>query len=104
MEENVFAKSFGSFEPLGQEILIHEAEEPMWDVLISIIITGDVIPVIDSEVLTNETNIHKQLLDFIAKVFNVQSTPQSFSELVYDTTFLKVNEKWRKRQYIYMDK
>lgn len=59
MEENVFAKSFDSFEPLGQEIFIHEAEEPMWDVLISIIITGDVIPVIDSEVLTNETNIHK---------------------------------------------
>lgn len=101
MEENVFAKSFGSFEPLGQDIFIHEAEEPMWDALISKIITGDVIPIIGPEVLTNETNIHKQLLDFVAKVFDVQSTPQSFSELVYDTTYLKMNEKNGGRDSIY---
>ena len=101
MEENVFAKSFGLFDPFGQELFINEAEEPMWDALISKIIAGEVIPIIGPEVLTNETNIHKQLLDFIAKVFNVQSTPQSFSELVYDTTFLKANEKNGGRDSIY---
>lgn len=37
MEENVFAKSFGLFDPFGQELFINEAEEPMWDALITLI-------------------------------------------------------------------
>lgn len=88
MEENIFALSFG-----GKNIYKRENndEEPMWNTLISKIIDGDVIPVIGPEILTNKVNIHKQILDFVSKEFDVQSNPQSFSELVYDDTYLKAN-------------
>lgn len=89
MEDNMFAKSFGGNNLFGKEI--NKNEEPMWNALISKIIDGDVIPVIGPEILTNGSNIHKQLLDFISKSFNVQSNPQNFSELVYDDTYLNAN-------------
>ena len=89
MEDNIFAQSFGENNLFGKEI--NRNEEPMWNALVSKIIDGDVIPVIGPEILTNGRNIHKQLLDFISKSFNVQSNPQTFSELVYDDTYLKAN-------------
>lgn len=89
MEDNIFAKSFGENNLFGKET--NRNEEPMWNALISKIIDGNVIPVIGPEILTNGSTIHKQLLDFISDGFNVQSKPQSFSELVYDDTYLKAN-------------
>ena len=89
MEDNIFAQSFGGNNLFGKES--NSEEEPMWNALVSKIIDGDVIPVIGPEILTNGRNLHKQLLDFISKSFNVQSNPQTSSELVYDDTYLKAN-------------
>ena len=89
MEDNIFAQSFGGNNLFGKES--NSEEEPMWNALVSKIIDGDVIPVVGPEILTNGEIINKQLLDFISKSFNVQSNPQSFSELVYDDTYLKAN-------------
>lgn len=89
MEDNVFARSFEGRNFFGKES--NSEEEPMWNALVSKIIDGDVIPVVGPEIMTNGEIINKQLLDFISKSFNVQSNPQSFSELVYDDTYLKAN-------------
>ncbi len=89
MEKNMFDQSFGGGNFFNKQK--KNDEEPMWDALICKIIDGEVIPVIGPEILTNEVNIHNRILDFMSEGFNVQSNPQSFSELVYDDAYLKAN-------------
>ena len=75
----------------------------MWEALIGKIIDGDVIPIIGPDVLTNDFNLHKQLIDFIAQGFNVKSQPKSFSELVYDSTYLSANRSNRDSIYTWIN-
>lgn len=102
MEGNSFAQAFGNKSPFGQGMFIN-ADEPMWEALIGKIIDGDVIPIIGPDVLTNDFNLHKQLIDFIAQGFNVKSKPKSFSELVYDSTYLSANRSNRDSIYTWIN-
>lgn len=60
------------------------SDEPLWDKLIQQIIDGNVIPVIGADMLVdNSSNLHKSILDGLARIFDVESQPNSFSELIY---------------------
>ena len=102
MEDNSFAQAFGNKSPFGQGMFIN-ADEPMWEALIGKIIDGDVIPIIGPDVLTNDFNLHIQLIDFIAQGFKVKSQPKSFSELVYDSTYLGANRGNRDSIYTWLN-
>ena len=84
-----------SFEDMfGESVFNNENDEPLWDKLIQQIIEGNVIPVIGADLLIeNSSNLHQVIIDFLAKGFHVNSSPKSFSELVYDTDYTKVNKK-----------
>lgn len=69
-------------------------DEPLWDKLIQQIIDGNVIPVIGADLLIdNSSNLHQFIIDFLAKGFHLTSNPKTFSELVYDLDYTKVNKK-----------
>lgn len=71
-----------------------DKDEPLWDMLIQQIIDGNVIPVIGADLLTDQiVNPHKIIVDFLASKFNVDSKPNSFSELVYDPNYTHKNKK-----------
>ena len=84
-----------SFEDMfGTNGFENDNDEPLWDKLIQQIIDGNVIPVIGADLLIdNSTNLHRVIIDFLAKGFHVNSNPSSFSELVYDPEYRKVNKK-----------
>lgn len=103
MKDNSFVQVFGSRSLLGQNVFVNKAEEPMWEALIGKIIDGDVIPIIGPDVLSNDINLHKQLIDFIAQEFMVTSRPKSFSELVYDSTYLAANKNNRDSIYTWIN-
>lgn len=59
-------------------------DEPLWDKLIQQIIDGNVIPVIGADLLIdNSSNLHKFIIDGLARTFGVNRQINSFSELVY---------------------
>ena len=61
-----------------------------WDILITKIIEGDVIPVIGSEILVDHEkgpNPHQILIDELAEAYGVESHPTSFSQLLFDKKF-----------------
>ena len=59
-------------------------DEPLWDKLIQQIIDGNVIPVIGADLLIdNSSNLHKFIMDGLARTFGVSKQVNSFSELVY---------------------
>lgn len=71
-----------------------DKDEPLWDMLIQQIIDGNVIPVIGADLLTDQIdNPHQVIIDFLANGFHVDSKPNSFSELIYDTNYKKDNKK-----------
>ena len=71
-----------------------DKDEPLWDMLIQQIIDGNVIPVIGADLLTDQiVNPHKIIIDFLSKNFHVDSKPNNFSELVYDSNYRKYNKK-----------
>ncbi len=79
-----------SFDIFGGDIFgpSNDSEEPLWDKLIEQIIEGNVIPVIGAELLIDASeNLHKQIIDYLAKGFGVNSNPSSFSDLVFDKDF-----------------
>ncbi len=77
-----------------EEMLSIDKDEPLWDKLIQQIIDGNVIPVIGADLLIDDKdNPHKFIIDLLAKGFKVESKPNSFSELVYDSNYKKVNKK-----------
>ena len=84
-----------SFEDMfGTSVFESNNDEPLWDKLIQQIIDGNVIPVIGADLLIdNSSNLHKVIIDFLAKGFHVTSNPNSFSELVYDPDYAKANKK-----------
>ncbi len=84
-----------SFEDMfGTNVIENDRDEPLWDKLIQQIIDGNVIPVIGADLLIdNDSNLHKVIIDFLAKGFHVSSCPNSFSELVYDPDYARSNKK-----------
>lgn len=75
--------------------------EIQWRRLINEIVNGNVIPVIGPDFLIADSkNLHQQIIDFLAKKFNVLSKPTSFSQLVYDEAF---PTKSRGKIYKYVD-
>ena len=61
-----------------------------WDLLVTRLIAGDVIPVIGPEFLVNDekgSNPHQILIDDLAEAYEISSHPKSFSELLYDKDF-----------------
>lgn len=74
-----------SFDDLiDSNIFENNSDEPLWDKLIQQIIDGNVIPVIGADLLIdNSSNLHKFIMDGIAKSLGIGKQPNSFSELVY---------------------
>ena len=96
MEEvnNNIGLSFGDLFGKENGISSIDKDEPLWDKLIQQIIDGNVIPVIVADLLTDQTeNPHKVIIDFLANGFHVDSKPNSFSELVYDSKYREKNKK-----------
>lgn len=66
-----------------------------WDLLITRLMEGNVIPVIGPEFLVDDekgSNPHQILIDDLAEAYEIQSQPKSFSELLYDKNF-DVNDR-----------
>ena len=97
---------FVGLNPLAGSIPIpvHDPEEPMWEALIGKIIDGKVIPIIGPDFLTDNANIHLQLIEAMAKWFKVQSSPTTFSELVYDKDYLEANKNNKDSVYTWINK
>lgn len=67
-----------------------DKDEPLWDKLIQQIIDGNVIPVIGADLLIdNPSNLHNVIIDSLAEGFELTSNPKTFSELVYDSDYIK---------------
>lgn len=83
-------KGFGN---ISIKPIVIDKDESLWDKLIQQIMEGNVIPVIGPDMLIDSpTNLHQLVIDFIANTFQMQSHPQSFSELIFDDNFLKYNK------------
>lgn len=83
-----------------------DPDEPAWDRLIEQIVQGNVIPVIGPDILCDcdEGNIHTKLVEYIAKRYNIESNPISFSELMFDHDYLKNNKSNKDSIYAQMNK
>lgn len=69
---------------IDSNIFDNNNDEPLWDKLIQQIIDGNVIPVIGADLLIdNSSNLHKFIMDGLARTFGVSKQVNSFSELVY---------------------
>lgn len=69
---------------IDSNIFDNNNDEPLWDKLIEQIIDGNVIPVIGADLLIdNSSNLHKFIMDGLARTFGVSKQVNSFSELVY---------------------
>lgn len=69
---------------IDSDIFDNNNDEPLWDKLIQQIIDGNVIPVIGADLLIDSSsNLHKFIMDGLAKKFGVSKQVNSFSELVY---------------------
>ena len=73
---------------------LFDKDEPLWDILIQQILEGNVIPVIGPDFLIEDKeNPHKLIVDYLAKIFQVNSSPNSFSELLYDSNYKNNSRK-----------
>ena len=69
---------------IDSNIFDNNNDEPLWDKLIQQIIDGNVIPVIGADLLIdNSSNLHKFIMDGLARTFGISKQINSFSELVY---------------------
>lgn len=69
---------------IDSNIFDNNNDEPLWDKLIQQIIDGNVIPIIGADLLIdNSSNLHKFIMDGLARTFGVSKQVNSFSELVY---------------------
>lgn len=78
------------------------SDKDRWVQFLDEIDEGDVIPVIGPDLLVNpkiiklednselKENLHQQLISYIASQTNVQSSPRTFSQLVYDESYKKM--------------
>lgn len=63
-------------------------DEHLWDKLIQQIIDGNVVPVIGADLLIdNNLNVHRYIVEGIAKSIGIETSPQNFSELVYNREY-----------------
>lgn len=89
---------------LGLDLEFSLADDDLelhWSRLINEIVSGNVIPVIGPDFLIEDSkNLHQQIIDFLARKFNVLSCPTSFSQLIYDDAF---PAKSRGKIYKYVD-
>ena len=67
--------------------LIFEDVDDFWDVLVEKIMDGNVIPVIGSDVILEQSSVYRHFIDFLANKEGVTSKPQSFSQLLYDNQY-----------------
>ena len=73
---------------IDSNIFDNNNDEPLWDRLIQQIIDGNVIPVIGADLLIdNSSNLHKFIMDGLARTFGVSKQVNSFSELVYASEY-----------------
>ena len=73
---------------IDSNIFDNNNDEPLWDKLIQQIIDGNVIPVIGADLLIdNSSNLHKFIMDGLARTFGVSKQVNSFSELVYASEY-----------------
>ena len=73
---------------ISPEIFEHDSDEPLWDKLIQQIIDGNVIPVIGADMLIdNSKNLHRLIVEGIAKSLRIGTIPQTFSELIYSPEY-----------------
>lgn len=82
-------KMFFSFDDIiNSNIFDNNSDEPLWDKLIQQIIDGNVIPVIGADLLIdNSSNLHKYIMDGLARTFGVNKQINSFSELIYTSEY-----------------
>lgn len=73
---------------LDDIIIDFDQDDAAWDELIEKILQGDVIPVICPSIQWDKGNIHQRLVDICAKHYKVTSNPSSFSELIYDPSYI----------------
>ena len=66
-----------------------DPDQSAWERLTEEIVQGNVIPIIGPDLLYEGGNIHRKLVDSLARKFKLKSAPASFSELIYDYDFLK---------------
>lgn len=79
---------FDDFDIDGND-LFFDAQQAAWDKLIDEIVNGNVIPLIGPDILVEGGNIHTKIVKALAKKFQLNNMPTSFSELVYDHDYLK---------------
>lgn len=93
---------FDDFDIDGNDLFLN-AQQAAWDKLIDEIVNGNVIPLIGPDILVEGGNIHKKIVEALAKKFCLNSTPASFSELVYDHDYLKKVKDNRDSIYRFMN-
>lgn len=93
---------FDIFDIDGNDLLFN-AQQAAWDKLIDEIVNGNVIPLIGPDILIESGNVHKKIVEALAKKFRLSNIPSSFSELVYDHDFLKQVKDDKKAIYGYMN-
>lgn len=84
--------------------IFSNVQQAAWDKLIDEIVNGNVIPLIGPDILIEGGDIHKKIVEALAKKFKLLNTPSSFSELVYDHDFLKQVKDNKDSIYGYMNK
>lgn len=84
--------------------IFSNVQQAAWDRLIDEIVNGNVIPLIGPDILIESGNIHRKILEALARKFRLSNTPSSFSELVYDHDFLKQVKDNKDSIYGYMNR
>lgn len=84
--------------------IFSNVQQAAWDKLIDEIVNGNVIPLIGPDILIESGNIHRKILEALARKFRLSNTPSSFSELVYDHDFLKQVKDNKDSIYGYMNR
>lgn len=84
--------------------IFSNVQQAAWDKLIDEIVNGNVIPLIGPDILIESGNIHRKILEALARKFKLNNTPSSFSELVYDHDFLKQVKDNKDSIYGYMNR
>lgn len=70
--------------------LLEEEEEDLWDWLAEEIIAGNVIPVIgENIVLEGGNTVRNRIIQSIARIEGIVSSPKSYSQLLYDENYKK---------------
>lgn len=79
---------FDDFDIEGDGLFLN-AQQAAWDKLIDEIVNGNVIPLIGPDILVDGGDIHKKIVEGLARKYKLSNIPASFSGLVYDHDFLK---------------